>query len=190
MSMLNAMLPGLRHLRVTNNLLGSWAQVHTVVRALQVLGTLDVSGNYLQQAEDISDLQPCTHLRTLVSSRCHMTWQDLRHVSKVFPCLREVYASENDIESMQPPLLTEDPLCQLEVFDIMDNRLQSWDDVMTLSVMTQLSVLKLSGNNLSKITPAGVCHLLNGPFFSSLFLQFTVVITLDDSSCKADKFAV
>ena len=155
--MLNSLLPSLRHLRVTNNLLGSWTQVHTVVQALQALDTLDVSGNYLQQADSISDLQPCTQLRTLVSSRCHITWQDVRHVAKVFPCLRELYASGNDISSIQPPLRPEDPLCQLQVLDIMDNGVQNWDDVMSLSVMTQLSVLKLSGNKVSSISPVGTC---------------------------------
>lgn len=156
MGLLNDLLPCLRDLRITNNLLGAWAQVHTIVFALTALDMLDVSGNYLQQAEDVSHMQACTQLRTLVSSRCHLTWQDVRHIANVFPGLRELYASENEIDSMQPPLMSEASLCQLEVLDVMDNRLQSWDDVMSLSVMTQLSVLKLSGNNVSSIMPAGV----------------------------------
>jgi Leucine-rich repeat (LRR) protein len=155
MSMLNELLPNLRDLRVTNNLLGSWAQVHTIVRELRALDTLDVSGNFLQQAEDVASLQPCVQLRTLVSSRCHITWKDVRDISKVFPRLRELYASENDIEALQPPLQPDDSLCQLQVLDVMGNRINSWDEVMTLSVMTQLSVLKLSSNNVSNITPAG-----------------------------------
>lgn len=150
--MLNQLLPGLLHLRVSSNLLGSWAQVHKIVSGLQALNTLDVSSNYLQQAEDVQQLTPCTQLRTLVSSRCRITWSDVRHVASVFPGLRELYASENNISSMQPPLPPQDPLCQLEVLDIMDNQVQSWDDVMSLSVMTQLSVLKLSGNKVSFIT--------------------------------------
>ena len=46
---------------------------------------------------------------------------------------------------------------------------------MSLSVMTQLSVLKLSGNDVASITPAGECPVFTrSSFEQSCFLEVTL----------------
>ena len=160
---LAVLLPNLAHLGLSDNLLGRWQDVHSISHHLQSLTALNLSFNRLEDAASLQQLSACTNIQTLVLNGCNVEWPDVLAVGHAMPELRELYLSENGISSLAGIGTAESgagapmakALPQLQVLDLMQNRLSRWQDVQPLSQLTTLSELKLSDNPLKAVEVRG-----------------------------------
>eukprot|EP00892_Ulva_mutabilis_P011727 jgi/Ulvmu1/8927/UM005_0018.1 len=154
---LETVLPNLRFLGLSNNLLWCWEHVHLVAASLPNLQTLDVSFNRLRFMNSSHDIAACKHLRALVANGCEINWQDVVWVSSMFCGLEELYISSNLIDGIESDTATTKPhsLDKLKVLDITDNAIMGWGSAVHLSALSALTCLKLSGNTLHAITLSG-----------------------------------
>lgn len=187
---LQAALPSLTELDLSDNLVADWSFVQELAAALPSLAALNLSSNrlHLPSLAASAPLLPLAALRTLVLNACDVEWQQAVAVAAALPALRELHLCSNRIASLQLPAnaLTQGPspvagssgsaagkageeasgssrsLCwaasllaaafpSLEVLDLEDNLLGSWDDVAPLSALRHLSSLLLSGNQLTEV---------------------------------------
>jgi Leucine-rich repeat (LRR) protein len=156
---LGVLLPGLTHLGLPDNLLGSWRHVHAISEHLSSLTTLNLSGNRLEGASALVDLPVVTTVRALVLNTCHMAWEDALAVGHCYPELRELYFCENSISTLHlasPAAPATDAVAaafpHLQLLDLMDNKLAGWQAVEPLARLQHLTELKLSNNPLGGIT--------------------------------------
>lgn len=161
---LQMVLPNVRYLGLSNNLLWSWEHIHQIATSLPGLQALDVSFNRLTFMHSPNELSAYAGLRILVAKGCDCTWQDVISLGSIFTGLEELYISSNRIDAIEYDVTasTSHSFNGLKVLDITDNSIKGWNTAAQLSHLPLLSCLKLSGNTLNSISLSGahitVCH--------------------------------
>jgi Leucine-rich repeat (LRR) protein len=104
---LQAALPSLTELDLSDNLVASWAFVEELTAALPSLAALNLSRNRLALRSlahvATAPLPPLAGLRTLVLNACGVEWQQAVAVAPALPSLQELHLCGNRIPSLQLP---------------------------------------------------------------------------------------
>ena len=154
----------LMELDLSNNLIGNWGDVVTLLNGLPKLSMLNVSSNRLDESSLCQTAKGMT-LKALVVNSCAMTWSHLLGIGAQFPCLERLHACNNDLEKLgKAP--EETVFERLELLDLEKNKLYDWRDIeSSLGHLPALHTLQLSFNQLEEIEVTG--HFLK---LSSLLL--------------------
>ena len=94
-----------------------------------------------------------------VLNECVLTWSAIVTIAPCLPHLKELYLSGNDIQSISSPTTPGALFPELEVLDLQDNGLSSWDMVKSLSDLPKLRQLKLNGNPIKSVEYVGALSL-------------------------------
>lgn len=150
---LAAAAPRLWELDLSDCLLSSWDDAVHIMQQLPALRVLNLSHMPMAFPNARLSLPPCgtvSGLQTLVLNGCHLTWPQVLALEPSVPALRQLHLCSNGIASLGAGSNT---ICaqafqQLQVLDLANNQLSSWDEVRELSHLTSLTALSLSRNSL------------------------------------------
>ncbi|CAG9771060.1 unnamed protein product [Ceutorhynchus assimilis] len=144
---LRSLLPSIRQLDLSKNLLISWQQIFEICEQLSQLYWLNVSQNVFVFPENIT--QVFCNVTVFICGYMNLTWQDIKKLSKIFPNINELRANNNNITY----LTTEAKNCfnNLEILDLEDNPILSWDEIVKLKNIKSLQDLSIGNIGLQKI---------------------------------------
>lgn len=148
---LHNVLPNLRELDLTGNLLADWHAVSQICNELPALRVLDLSRNRLNLRDDPSPV--FAHLQTLVLNYCHINWRQVEILRDLLPVLEELHLCGNAIEVLelkQGDVYVDGFKC-LRLLNLEDNSIESWEEVLKLSKLESLEQLYVGCNRLKKI---------------------------------------
>ncbi|KAI3990866.1 hypothetical protein MKX01_026050 [Papaver californicum] len=147
---INAVVPYLKELDLTGNLLSEWKDVGAICEELKVLEDLSLTHNYM--AHGINQLPVLENIRILVLNNCCLTWTQIEVLKQSLPCVEELHLMGNKLKEIVPAssnyVLGFD---SLRILDLEDNCFEAWNEIVKLSQLRRLEQLHLNKNNLNNI---------------------------------------
>ena len=178
---LDAHLPSLRDLDLSQSLVSSWEEISKLAVELH-LEVLDLSSNLIPVP-----IQPIplvySRLKHLVLGRMlysGYTWDQVILLTCNMPCLTTLQIHGNNLASLGR--LPDDALQSLEELDLDDNQLSDWTEVQVLGSLPRLAHLRLNCNRLETLapTPNSFPSLQSLQVSGNLVSSFTSVGALDN----------
>ena len=150
---LNENAVGITSLALEDNLLSDWETVATLTCHLPKLSSLALNGNklipLLQTPEPVIFQNAFPSLTQLALNGTGVTLQHIGHVKSYLNHLKDLHLSSNQIGSIGEQSFEGWPL--LELIDLSDNGMSSWDDILQLSAFSNLQRLILSNNQFEQL---------------------------------------
>eukprot|EP00057_Strongylocentrotus_purpuratus_P030796 XP_782736.2 PREDICTED: tubulin-specific chaperone E [Strongylocentrotus purpuratus] len=144
-------LPNITSLEVSQNLLPSWEELSKITSSMQKLKILDVSENRLAIPTNPSSLcSAFCALEQLFLNRCNVTWKELLISAPMWPKLKNLHACFNRISNLERP--AKGTFDHLELLNMEENQIESWEDVLQLGHLPRLEGLILNSNSISNIS--------------------------------------
>lgn len=143
---MEGLVPELKDLNLSNNLIGSWREASRVVGFCPHLDTLNLSGNRIR-VEHQSHL---ASLRQLVLCSMNLHTDDLKCIVMSCPELEELVVHDNAVDTLRS--LADFLPKSMKRLDVSRNQIRSWSEVMSLAVLPHLDRLVLSENKIEAIT--------------------------------------
>ncbi|KAL6179242.1 hypothetical protein ACLB2K_050758 [Fragaria x ananassa] len=161
---IGAVVPNLKELDLTGNLISEWKDVGTICEQLPDLVALNLSCNLM--SDDIVGLPPLKSIRILVLNNVGINWTLVEVLKHSLPAIEELHLMANHISTIKP---TSSSIVQgfdyLRLLNLDDNCITDWNEILKLSQLPSLEQLHLNNNNLNNVfyPDAGVMlELLNG----------------------------
>uniref|UniRef100_A0A803QVD7 CAP-Gly domain-containing protein n=1 Tax=Cannabis sativa TaxID=3483 RepID=A0A803QVD7_CANSA len=146
-----SLLPNLKELDLTGNLLSDWKDVGTICKELPMLQALNLSYNLM--APDIVELPQLKNIRILVLNHTGVNWTKVEILKTSLPAIEELHLMGNSISTIDPPAsFTVQGFDSLRLLNLEDNSIADWKEIMKLSLLRSLEQLHLNKNNLSCIS--------------------------------------
>ncbi|KAI5065360.1 hypothetical protein GOP47_0020055 [Adiantum capillus-veneris] len=147
---LEGVLPNLKELDLTGNLLPDWQAVNLICDRLPALRVLDLSRNRMQLNNDF--FPALSRLQTLVLNFCQISWGQVEILKHSLPELEELHLCGNEISVLE---VEEGGDCvegfkQLRLLNLENNHIESWEELLKLSKLESLEQLQVSHNRLKK----------------------------------------
>ncbi|KAF9603547.1 hypothetical protein IFM89_037028 [Coptis chinensis] len=147
---ISTVVPNLKELDLTANLLTEWKDVGSICEQLRNLAVLNLSHNHL--ARDINQLPSLTNIRVLVLNSCGIDWTQVETLKQSLPSVEELHLMGNKLRTIVPAFSDYvQGFDSLRVLNLEDNCFSAWDEIMKLSCLKSLEQLHLSKNNLEYI---------------------------------------
>ncbi|CDK26655.1 unnamed protein product [Kuraishia capsulata CBS 1993] len=150
---LNKILPDVRVLNLGFNLIDDFSVVHSIVLQLNSLSELNLNGNVFSAFG--RNLAPLKNIHTLSLASCHLDETNLESLVSVFPNLRRLSLSTNDVRNWTKCLTALARLPNLHFLDASFNELEDFD-FETLKSLVALEALNMCGNRLDFRVPLRV----------------------------------
>ncbi|XP_062091919.1 tubulin-folding cofactor E [Humulus lupulus] len=146
-----SLLPNIKELDLTGNLLSDWKDVGTICKELPMLTALNLSYNLM--APDIVGLPQLKSIRILVLNHTGVNWTKVEILKHSLPAIEELHLMGNSINTIDPPSsFTVQGFDSLRLLNLEDNCIADWKEIMKLSLLKSLEQLHLNKNNLSCIS--------------------------------------
>ncbi|XP_062180143.1 tubulin-folding cofactor E-like [Phragmites australis] len=147
---LKNLVPNLRLLDLTGNLLSQWQDISSLCQALASLEVLNLTNNTMEN--DVVESPILENIRILVLNNCGVTWELVENIKVSFACLNELHLMLNKLKLIMTPdgkfVQGFNTLC---VLNLEDNHIDSWDEIVKLSYLRSLEQLYLNKNRLKNI---------------------------------------
>ncbi|CAA7052339.1 unnamed protein product [Microthlaspi erraticum] len=147
---LSSILPNLKLLDLTGNLISDWEEIGALCEQLPALTTLNLSCNSL--SSDVTSLPQLKNIRVLVLNNTGLSWTQVEHLRRLLPGLEEVHLMGNMISAITSTSSSDDEAFKaLRLLNLDDNCISEWSEVLKLSQLPCLEQLYLNKNKLSRI---------------------------------------
>ncbi|KAI3878920.1 hypothetical protein MKX03_037317 [Papaver bracteatum] len=147
---INAVVPNLKELDLTGNLLSEWKDVGAICEELQVLEVLSLTHNYM--AHDVNQLPVLENIRVLVLNNCCLTWTQIEVLKQSLPSVEELHLMGNKLKEIVPAASNYvRGFDSLRILNLEDNCFEAWNEIVKLSQLRRLEQLHLNKNNLNNI---------------------------------------
>ncbi|KAL6624574.1 hypothetical protein ACP70R_031895 [Stipagrostis hirtigluma subsp. patula] len=147
---LKSLVPNLRLLDLTGNLLSQWQDISSLCQALASLEVLNLTNNTMEN--DVIESPMLENIRILVLNNCSVTWELIEKIKVSFACLSELHLMSNKLKMiMTPDGKFVQGFSTLRLLNLEDNLIDSWDEIMKLAYLRSLEQLHLNKNRLRHI---------------------------------------
>lgn len=147
---ISSVLPNLKELDLTGNLLSDWKDVGDICERLPALVAINLSNNSL--AHDIAVRQPLKSIRVLVLNNTGINWTQVEILKHSLPAIEELHLMGNKLREIAPTSsVTVQGFDSLRLLNLEDNCIAEWDEILRLSQLMSLEQLHLNKNNLKNI---------------------------------------
>ncbi|XP_022152477.1 tubulin-folding cofactor E [Momordica charantia] len=147
---IGSVLPNLKQLDLTGNLLSDWKDISIICDQLQALTSLILSNNLLSR--DISGPLQLKHIRILVLNNTGIIWMQVEILKQSLPAIEELHLMGNNISAITP---VSSPMVQgfnlLRLLNLENNRIAEWNEILKLCQLRSLEQIQLNNNKLSRI---------------------------------------
>ncbi|KAH7435246.1 hypothetical protein KP509_06G056000 [Ceratopteris richardii] len=148
---LEGVLPNLKELDLTGNLLPDWEAVNLICEQLPALRILDLSRNRMQL---LGNLYPAlVHLHTLVLNFCQINWGQVEILKHSLLELEELHLCGNELSVFEVKEGHDyiDGFERLRLLNLENNHIEAWEEILKLSRLESLEQLQVSYNELKEI---------------------------------------
>lgn len=147
---LHDLVPNLRQLDLTGNLLSQWQDIFSLCQALASLEVLDLTNNTMEN--DVVESPLLKNIRVLVLNNCGVTWELVENIAVPFACLNEVHLIWNKLNIITTPVgKFVKGFDTLRLLNLEDNNIDSWDEIVKLSYLRSLEQLHLNKNMIKHV---------------------------------------
>jgi len=147
---LGSILPNLKLLDLTGNLISDWEEIGALCEQLPALTTLNLSCNSL--SSDIKSLPQLKNIRVLVLNNSGLSWTQVEILRRSLPGIEELHLMGNMISTITSTSSSDDQAFNsLRLLNLDDNCISDWSEVLKLSQLPCLEQLYLNKNKLSRI---------------------------------------
>ncbi|XP_065880822.1 tubulin-folding cofactor E [Euphorbia lathyris] len=147
---ISTLLPNLKELDLTGNLLSEWKDVGTICEQLPSLTALNLSSNLM--SPNITGLPQLKNIRVLVLNNTGIKWAQVEVLNHLFPRIEELHLMANNIDTLTS---TSASFVQgfesLRVLNLEYNSIADWNEILKLSLLKSLEQLHLTKNCLNHI---------------------------------------
>ncbi|XP_038876773.1 tubulin-folding cofactor E [Benincasa hispida] len=147
---IGSVLPNLKQLDLTGNLLSDWKDISIICDQLQALVALILSNNSL--SHDISGPLQLKHIRILVLNSTGITWTEVEILKHSLPTIEELHLMRNNISTITPESSS---MVQgfnlLRLLNLESNCIAEWNEILKLGQLTSLEQIQLNNNKLGSI---------------------------------------
>ncbi|KAH7681405.1 Ubiquitin-like protein [Dioscorea alata] len=151
---ITALVPKLKELDLTGNLLSKWQDITSICKALPALEVLNLTRNSLEDDIDVAELSLLCRIRVLVLNNCGVTWEQVEKLKPSLESIEELHLMANNLQSIvpsPPPTKFVEGFDSLHLLSLEDNFIDDWDEVVKLCHLRSLEQLHLNNNNLKRI---------------------------------------
>uniref|UniRef100_A0A0A9D661 CAP-Gly domain-containing protein n=1 Tax=Arundo donax TaxID=35708 RepID=A0A0A9D661_ARUDO len=147
---LKNLVPNLRLLDLTGNLLSQWQDISSLCEALASLEVLNLTNNTMEN--DVVESPMLENIRILVLNNCGVTWELVEKIKLSFACISELHLMSNKLKMiMTPDGKSVQGFNTLRLLNLEDNHIDSWDEIVKFSYLRSLEQLHLNKNRLKHI---------------------------------------
>lgn len=151
---ISALVPNLKELDLTGNLLSKWQDIGSLCDALPALQVLNLTNNFMEH--DIAELPLLQNICILVLNNCGMTWKEVEILKESLPAVEELHLMANKLRTITPAPSVPLTACvrgfdNLRLLNLEDNCIDSWHEILKLSYLRSLEQLHLNKNKLKHI---------------------------------------
>ncbi|XP_042388414.1 tubulin-folding cofactor E-like isoform X1 [Zingiber officinale] len=147
---INAVVPNLKELDLTGNLLSRWQDIDTLCKALPALEILNLTNNLMDCK--IPYIPSLGGIRVLVLSNCGITWNQVEELKESLSAIQELHLMKNNIQIIVCASNARGQgFDSLRVLNLEENHIESWDEILKLSYLRSLEQLHLNRNKLRQI---------------------------------------
>ncbi|VVA94930.1 unnamed protein product [Arabis nemorensis] len=146
---LGSILPNLKQLDLTGNLISDWEEIGALCEQLPALTTLNLSSNSL--SNDVTCLPQLKNIRVLVLNNSGMSWTQVEKLRLSLPDIEELHLMGNMISAITSTSSENQAFNSLRLLNLDDNCISEWNEVLKLSQLPCLEQLYLNKNKLSNI---------------------------------------
>ncbi|KAF5741940.1 TUBULIN-FOLDING COFACTOR E family protein [Tripterygium wilfordii] len=161
---ISSILPNLKELDLTGNLLSEWKDVGIICEQLPALAALNLSYNLMSL--NIGGLPHLKSIRILVLNNTGIHWAQVEILKNLLPALEELHLMGNGIGTIElNSQSTVHGFDSLRLLNLENNCIAEWNEILKLSQLKSLEQLHLNKNNLKHICYPGsevICELLSG----------------------------
>ncbi|GAB2299152.1 hypothetical protein Dimus_033224 [Dionaea muscipula] len=144
---ISMIVPDLKELDLTGNLLSDWKDVGAICEELPALAALNLSNNLM--ACDMASLSPLRNLSVLVLNYTGIKWIQIESLKDSLVAIKELHLMGNKISEITPTSSdVVHGLDSLRVLNLEENCISEWDEILKLSELTSLEQLHLNKNIL------------------------------------------
>ncbi|WCJ34835.1 Tubulin-folding cofactor E [Euphorbia peplus] len=147
---ISTLLPNLKELDLTGNLLSEWKDVGTICEQLPSLTALNLSSNLMSL--NITGLPQLKNIRILVLNNTGIKWAQVEVLRHLLPEIEELHLMANGISTITS---TSAPFVQgfesLRVLNLEYNSIAEWNEILKLSLLKSLEQLHLNNNSLNRV---------------------------------------
>ncbi|KAI0501485.1 hypothetical protein KFK09_016430 [Dendrobium nobile] len=145
-------VPNLKELDLTGNLLSSWQDINSLCEALPSLENLNLTNNLLEA--DVPELPSFSNIRILVLNNCGVTWKQVERLGQYLHAVEELHLMGNKMTLLLPSELDITNIKgfnSLRLLNLENNCICSWEEVLKLAKLRRLEQLHLNKNKLTHI---------------------------------------
>ncbi|KAH0457588.1 hypothetical protein IEQ34_012903 [Dendrobium chrysotoxum] len=145
-------VPNLKELDLTGNLLSSWQDINSLCEALPSLEILNLTNNLLEA--DVPELPSFSSIRILVLNNCGVTWKQVERLGQYLHAVEELHLMGNKMTLLLPSELDITNIKgfnSLRLLNLENNCICSWEEVLKLAKLRRLEQLHLNKNKLTHI---------------------------------------
>ncbi|KAF2300614.1 hypothetical protein GH714_014502 [Hevea brasiliensis] len=147
---ISSLVPNLKELDLTGNLISEWKDVSTICEQLPALTAVNLSDNLMSQ--NITGLLQLKNIRILVLNNTGINWTQVEELNHLLPMIEELHLMRNGISRIMP---TSSSIVQgfgsLRLLNLENNSIAEWNEILKLSLLRSLEQLHLNKNNLKHI---------------------------------------
>ncbi|KAF3434118.1 hypothetical protein FNV43_RR25221 [Rhamnella rubrinervis] len=143
-------LPNLKELDLTGNLLSDWKDVGIICKELPALSALNLSYNLM--TKEIVGMPQLKSIHILVLNNTSLKWKEVEILKHSLPAVEELHLMGNYISTIEPASsFTVQGFDSLRLLNLEDNCIADWKEIFKLSQLRSLEQLHLNKNELSCI---------------------------------------
>ncbi|KAL0539154.1 hypothetical protein IC582_023334 [Cucumis melo] len=147
---IGSVLPNLKQLDLTGNLLSDWKDISTLCDQLQALVAIILSNNLLSC--EISGPLQLKHIRILVLNNTGITWMQVEILKHSLPAIEELHLMGNNISEVKPESSSMvEGFNLLRLLNLENNCIAEWNEILKLGQLRSLEQIQLNNNKLSHI---------------------------------------
>lgn len=148
-SEISSIVPNLKELDLTGNLLSDWKDVAAVSQELSGLSAINLSNNMLSL--DVTGLPILRNIRVLVLNYTGIKWTQIDLLKDLLPSLEELHLRGNKISEITLTSESAKGFGSLHILNLEENCMSEWGEVLKLSELPSLEQLHLSKNSISRL---------------------------------------
>ncbi|GFT76656.1 tubulin-specific chaperone E [Nephila pilipes] len=144
------LVPNIRNLDLSQNLISSWEDVNNIVKQLPHLSTLVLSKNRIKVLDDGEANQDIYQsLKMIVLNGIAYNWKEILQCSVMWPFIEELYVHDNEMSTLEVPAFP--VFSRLKLLSLDNNPLKIWSEINKLGYLTNLEELHLDNTSLEDI---------------------------------------
>ncbi|EEF36877.1 tubulin-folding cofactor E [Ricinus communis] len=144
------LVPNLKELDLTGNLLSEWKDIGTICEQLPALAALNLSNNLMSRT--IAELSQLKNIHILVLNNTGINWTQVEVLNHLLPAIEELHLMGNGIGTiMSSSSSIVQGFDSLRLLNLEDNFIAEWNEILKLSSLRSLEQLYLNKNRLKRI---------------------------------------